>query len=662
MSFANDTFTDTNNTALEAHVSDSGHAWTKHSSSASGAKINSNRTSGDVDSSLALYYSAVTPASADYDVTATITLVTANVALTSVAGRISTSANTCYFARYQGASTRYEIFKTVAGSSTVIGTYSVTESNGDVRTLRLSMVGTSIRLYVDGVLRISATDSAITAAGKPGIRFGDVASSTTLDNWSAAVPITLSASAARLQSGSTGNSVTLTGVSTSWTAGTPGSPTFTISKSPTNDASITAQSVASSTSATLTISAGTTSGTITITDPDNSTTTTIAVNNLIDVSDANILAGLSPYNWFRSGSTYIQTQHTPAEMRISFTGTILGLVVDVSLLVAASASQYPKIKYSVNNGAFTERQLTSSDTTISIASGLSSGTHTLDLYLNATQSDLDNWNTPANVLRVTGIILDASAATASRTLPTLNALFFGDSITRGKGPLNTATPTGDGIASYARTVARALDCRPGIIGHSGHGWVNPGAGNEPALTSSYSLYFAGQSRLTSGLFSPAPDYIFINEGTNDSGTITTSVTTAISSIRTAAPSAKIFVIIPIGGFKRANILSGFNAVAGGSTSQSLGADAAVYTAVTDANLFLIDCGVTAQSGLDDTSSGGPTQAGYDGKHPDYINHGLLAARITQAVQLAVAAPSGGGNTAERQYLRQFAESLMAVTR
>lgn len=86
----------------------------------------------------------------------------------------------------------------------------------------------------------------------------------------------LSASPGNLTPGSTGNVVTLTGVGTSWTPGTPGSPTFTLSSTGTG-ASITAQVVASATSATITVTAGTV-GLITITDPSTGDIAHISVS------------------------------------------------------------------------------------------------------------------------------------------------------------------------------------------------------------------------------------------------------------------------------------------------------------------------------------------------------------------------------------------------
>jgi lysophospholipase L1-like esterase len=186
MTIANDLFTDTNGTALESHTADSGATWTKHSASAGGATINSNKVSGVSNATLALYYSSVIPASADYDVQADITFTTAASALSGIAGRIDPSAATLYFFRYSGAtgSGQYQLYKTVAGTSTLIGSYNAAESNGVTRTLRLSMYGSVISAWIDGVQRIAVIDSAITAAGRPGLRIGNSNTLDSVDNWS----------------------------------------------------------------------------------------------------------------------------------------------------------------------------------------------------------------------------------------------------------------------------------------------------------------------------------------------------------------------------------------------------------------------------------------------------------------------------------------------
>lgn len=89
-------------------------------------------------------------------------------------------------------------------------------------------------------------------------------------------PTALSASPGAISPGSTGNLITLTGLGTSWVAGTPGSPTFTLSGG--LGASITAQTVGNSTSAIITVTAGTETGTLTITDPSTNNTVTLSVS------------------------------------------------------------------------------------------------------------------------------------------------------------------------------------------------------------------------------------------------------------------------------------------------------------------------------------------------------------------------------------------------
>lgn len=68
--------------------------------------------------------------------------------------------------------------------------------------------------------------------------------------------------------------ITLTGVNTNWTAGTPGSPTFTV-----NHGTISAQTVASTTSATITYCPGDYLGSVIITDPSTGQTVGIVVTS-----------------------------------------------------------------------------------------------------------------------------------------------------------------------------------------------------------------------------------------------------------------------------------------------------------------------------------------------------------------------------------------------
>ena len=143
-----DTFAGTNFTDLHNHTGDSGITWARNAATPSArfllfdGKTYCDTVQGSAGA--ALYCSAV-PFSADYYVEADITIVT-NVGFTGIALRMSTTANTYYF-------------------------------------VRLEAVGTTITLDVDGVQLASATDSAITDAGRGGVRAGSATQQKYIDNF-----------------------------------------------------------------------------------------------------------------------------------------------------------------------------------------------------------------------------------------------------------------------------------------------------------------------------------------------------------------------------------------------------------------------------------------------------------------------------------------------
>lgn len=172
MAALSDTFTGTAGTALESHTADTGETWTKHTSLGSGtADIRNNQVRGSATP--ALFWSSWTPPAADYYVEITLDVLdTGSPDTPGASGRIDTAANTHYHARYSRISAGAQLFKFVAGTATQLGsTFSYTPADGD--TIRLDMAGTTIRLLINGVERISVTDSAITATGKAGLRWGN---------------------------------------------------------------------------------------------------------------------------------------------------------------------------------------------------------------------------------------------------------------------------------------------------------------------------------------------------------------------------------------------------------------------------------------------------------------------------------------------------------
>lgn len=185
-----DTMTDTNGVTLQSHTPESGGSYTKYPGYTADGLIFSNRLRGTDSASYDQYTHSATPPTADYDVQADFYVVTN---LTSdgsgILGRadatVSAGNDTYYYAQYINSSGQWSLDKAVAGVFTNLGTYTQALSTSTAYALKLEMRGTTIKLYVDSVERISVTDSDISAAGKAGLygnRSGD-ATGYHLDNF-----------------------------------------------------------------------------------------------------------------------------------------------------------------------------------------------------------------------------------------------------------------------------------------------------------------------------------------------------------------------------------------------------------------------------------------------------------------------------------------------
>jgi hypothetical protein len=171
-SFVEDSFTDTNGVLLENHTPETGGPITKHANGGTGTnQIGGNRAMSG-SGTTALHYYGATPPSADYVVKVTWANITDNNAsVNGAGGRIDTTANTGYFVRAHTTNNNLELFKLIAGSLTQLGTSAGLPANGTVSELRMS--GDQISLWHDGSQVIApVTDTAITAAGKAGVRLG----------------------------------------------------------------------------------------------------------------------------------------------------------------------------------------------------------------------------------------------------------------------------------------------------------------------------------------------------------------------------------------------------------------------------------------------------------------------------------------------------------
>lgn len=183
--FAQDTFTDAGGTPITSHTPEIGGSWSLHGSSgcngAAAFQINTgNALHATVSDASTIVYNNGVPPNANYSVQAQVHTATAssNVAA-GPAGRIQTGSCNLYgvFWYY----TYWYLGKWVNGNRSSLGTYTGDAPN-TTRTVQLKMTGTSVQVYVDGNLRIDATDSDISGAGRAGVAGVYAESSSWLDN------------------------------------------------------------------------------------------------------------------------------------------------------------------------------------------------------------------------------------------------------------------------------------------------------------------------------------------------------------------------------------------------------------------------------------------------------------------------------------------------
>lgn len=224
--FLEDTFTDTNGTALTSHTPDDGGTWVEHGVSIGTptGQIQSNQLAGDFGL-FALYYNDETPPSADYRAFLTVDLQSTGDSANGggLAMRLDTGTPLeCYLCRIRSGSIVLESF--VAGSSSTLAT--VTHSfSAEAYVMEFEIIGTAITIYVQRVSNgnyinssgtevgsktaaISTTDSDISAAGVIGIgsrstfyQFDDLQVETTETEFTESVSSTITFSQDMFQGG-----------------------------------------------------------------------------------------------------------------------------------------------------------------------------------------------------------------------------------------------------------------------------------------------------------------------------------------------------------------------------------------------------------------------------------------------------------------------------
>lgn len=320
-------------------------------------------------------------------------------------------------------------------------------------------------------------------------------------------------------------SPTISGGNWSFTATAPAAGTHTVSVQEANATSITA------TSGNFTTISG----------------TSIATNN------AAIL--YSPYNW-NVGSSEAITVNPGAYFFLMFTGNTCVLNFDISVMGSPAA----QIWYWIDEGPIVQATVVASITCTIPA--LTNGNvnfsyHLLKVWVKSTSYTYNRWlpgTSPWGAIRLTSILLGASASVLLPVSYSKNILFYGDSITEGILTLGTAgtydTDQDDATVGWAYEAGRRLSAEVGIVAFGGTGITVGGNGNVPELPTSYNLLYSGVSRT----FSPLPDLIVFNEGTNDGANNTVAnMITVLNGLLAACPGVPMAVMRPFNGYQAANL-------------------------------------------------------------------------------------------------------------
>jgi lysophospholipase L1-like esterase len=177
--FAQDTFTDAAGASLVAHTPETGGPWVAQP----GVTTNEGRITGAgrlrPNQASCMFQVSASPGSADHYAEADVVFLS-EVSGTGggVAVRMSEAAHTAYFGRWAQGGSGWQIYKTIAGTSTLLNstTSAALNASNPIRRIRLEVTGAVdpvLTLKVDGAVVLTVTDNSgtrITAAGKVGVR------------------------------------------------------------------------------------------------------------------------------------------------------------------------------------------------------------------------------------------------------------------------------------------------------------------------------------------------------------------------------------------------------------------------------------------------------------------------------------------------------------
>jgi len=422
--------------------------------------------------------------------------------------------------------------------------------------------------------------------------------------------------------GATGVTVTLTGVGTSWTSGTPGTPTFTCSQG-----TITAQTVASGTSATLTYSAPAGSEAEVFSDPSTSNTTS-AFPILIPPSDANIYYSPACWHggWAPTNGSYFKV------------GLLIPSLTTISLYfnTAALGSAQLWVRTAIDDLSATNANI-SGTSSLSLGT-VSAATRQLQVFYRGRDFN-DDWTAtpPSEAFVVNGIYAPGCTTSAPTLFPGI-LIGYGDS----KGEGCDALPGGggnsvdyDGQVSFVGQIAYALGCEYGMRCYGGTGWTLGQGAIPPFFTpgndarSFWNKLSAGQAAPVPTLGSGQAGYVVtFNLGANDAqvsasgASVTASVQGWLAAARAAYPKPWWLIVIPsFDGRYTTYVQTG--------VTNYLAANIDQYCACVVPNFpsWIQNCWLI--------NNNQPNILSTEGEHPNVYGHGVIASWLTHLIDQVV---------------------------
>ena len=181
---SSDSFTDTSGKLLAAHTGELAAAWTRVLGTANATVSNEGRIF-KANAGYSVDQNSLVQATPDYTVEADLVhkSVLTDDAM-GVIGRYNTSSNTFYLASWEERDNSWNLALVTNGTIDYLD-YVLNQPAlviGQTYRLKLEMVGSALKLYVNGVLKASVTDTTLTAAGRAGIMTGRVATTAAQSN------------------------------------------------------------------------------------------------------------------------------------------------------------------------------------------------------------------------------------------------------------------------------------------------------------------------------------------------------------------------------------------------------------------------------------------------------------------------------------------------